>query len=420
MSDHYIQIAMKLKNRYLALLFSLLTCAVLYPQPVSAQQDDVSFQVFYDALSPYGQWVTYQDYGYVWIPDVGPDFVPYSTAGYWVMTDYGWTWVSDYEWGWAPFHYGRWDYDNYYGWLWVPENEWGPSWVNWRRADGYYGWSPMEPGISLSVSFGRQYNSNNDHWMFVRDRDFERHDLNRYSVNRSDRASIIRSSTVINTTYIDNSRHTTYVAGPAREDVQRVTGRQIKPVSIRETNSPGQELSNGQLKIYRPEVVRNKNNERKSAPTRITNIKDVKQPSERNAATQPGNLNRENNFNREQQQQQRQQPQPQQQEQRPQQQQRQQPQQQEQRPQQQQQQQRQQPQQQEQRPQQQQQQQRQQPQQQEQRPQQQQPQQPQQQQRQQAQPQQQRQQQSNTARPQNERKEQPKESKPEQDRKKND
>ena len=281
---------MKLRIKHLLILFVLMMSSVLFPKQTSAQQNDVNFQVFYDALSPYGEWVDYKNYGYAWIPDAGPDFVPYSTAGYWVSTNYGWTWVSDYEWGWAPFHYGRWDYDNYYGWLWIPDNEWGPSWVNWRRADGYYGWSPMEPGISLSISFGRSYNSYNDHWMFVRDMDFERHDLNRYFVNRNDRASIIRNSSVINRTYIDNSRHTTYVTGPAREDVQRVTGRRINPVSIRENNRPGQDLSNGQMNIYRPQVQKNIGNQSRPAPARVSDLKDIKRPSERNAATQPRNF----------------------------------------------------------------------------------------------------------------------------------
>ena len=281
---------MKLRIKHLLILFVLMMPSVLFPKQTSAQQNDVNFQVFYDALSPYGEWVDYKNYGYAWIPDAGPDFVPYSTAGYWVSTNYGWTWVSDYEWGWAPFHYGRWDYDNYYGWLWIPDNEWGPSWVNWRRADGYYGWSPMEPGVSLSISFGRSYNSYNDHWMFVRDMDFERRDLNRYFVNRNDRASIIRNSSVINRTYIDNSRHTTYVTGPAREDVQRVTGRRINPVSIRENNRPGQDLSNGQMNIYRPQVQKNIGNQSRPAPARVSDLRDIKRPSERNSATQPRNV----------------------------------------------------------------------------------------------------------------------------------
>jgi len=278
------------------MVISLITLA----KPASAQQSNVSFQVFYDQLSPYGQWVNYPNYGYVWIPDMGPDFVPYSTGGHWIMTDYGWTWVSDYDWGWAPFHYGRGDYDNYYGWLWVPDNEWGPSWVTWRRADGYYGWEPMAPGISISMSFGGAYNSHGDHWMFVRDRDIERPDIRRYYVNRTDHDRIVRNSSVINKTYFDNRRHTTYVSGPPREDVQRATGRKINPVTIQENNKPGQNLGNGQLRIYRPQVVKNNNNGQKPTPTRVSNLKDVRRTSERTTTTQLRNVNPQDNRDQQQ------------------------------------------------------------------------------------------------------------------------
>jgi hypothetical protein len=205
------------------------------------------------------------------------------------LTDYGWTWASDYSWGWAPFHYGRWDFDHYYGWFWIPGNEWGPAWVSWRRAEGYYGWEPMEPGISLSVSFGRGYDSHNDHWIFVRDRDIDRGDINHYYIGSADHDRIVRRSSVINNTYTDNSRHTTYSAGPARADVQKVAGRQVKPVAIQEYNKPGQQVSNGQFHIYRPVVVNSSNKAAKPAPSRIANLKDVKQPSERNSI----NSNRE-------------------------------------------------------------------------------------------------------------------------------
>jgi hypothetical protein len=152
----------------------------------------------------------------------------------------------------------------------------------------------MEPGISLSVSFGNRYDSHHDHWMFVRERDFERHDLNRYSVNRAENINIIRNSTVINTTYIDN-RHTIYVAGPLVEDVQKVVGRRINPVSIAENNRPGKDLNNGELRIYRPMVERTSANQRKPAPVRITTINDVKQPSVRNRTYQPDNVRPQNN-----------------------------------------------------------------------------------------------------------------------------
>ncbi len=287
--------------KILMILFTMILSSGTFPKQASAQESYVSLQLFYDELSPYGQWIDYRNYGYVWLPDEGEDFVPYSTAGHWIYTDYGWTWVSDYEWGWAPFHYGRWDYDNYYGWLWVPDVEWGPSWVIWRSFDGYYGWEPMQPGISLSISFGRQYNSQYDHWIFVRDRDIERPDINRYYVNRSDHDRIIRNSVVINNTYIDNSRHTTYVAGPRREDVQRATGRNLTPVAIRENNRPGQEMRNGQLRIYRPQMKKVNDRGQKPVPSRVVNVSDVKRPSERNATNKSQNMNPSNNNRREQQ-----------------------------------------------------------------------------------------------------------------------
>src|SRR5689334_19708930 len=123
------------KENVMKPFINILTVAVVLcvgiwmtPTTLPAQPTSVSFQLFYDQLSPYGAWVEYQNYGYVWVPDVDPGFSPYGTNGYWVYTDYGWTWVSDYSWGWAPFHYGRWVDDDLYGWLWVPDNEWGPAW----------------------------------------------------------------------------------------------------------------------------------------------------------------------------------------------------------------------------------------------------------------------------------------------------
>ena len=280
----------------LVLIFFVTIGSVIFTKQASAQQSDVSFQVFYDQLSPYGEWVNYPNYGFVWIPDAGPDFVPYSTQGHWILTDYGWTWMSDYSWGWAPFHNGRWDYDQYYGWLWIPGNEWGPAWVSWRRADGYYGWAPMEPGITLHASFGRAYDSHNDHWIFVRDRDIDRSDIGHYYIGRTDQSRIIMRSSVISNTYSDSRRHTTYAAGPARADFQKVTGRQVKPVTIGENDRPGQNMSNGHMMVYRPVVVKSNDRESKPAPSRVTNLKDVKQPSERNVTNSQGNTDSKNNI----------------------------------------------------------------------------------------------------------------------------
>ena len=281
---------MKAFIKILILSLTMVIAAVLFPKQLKAQQENVNFQIFYDELSPYGQWVDYPNYGYVWIPDVGNDFEPYSTDGHWVMTDYGWTWISDYDWGWAPFHYGRWNYDNFYGWFWVPDNEWGPAWVTWRSADGYYGWSPMESGLSLSLSFGRPYNRQNDHWTFVRNGDIDRPDISHYYTNQTDRNRIIINSKVINQTYVDNKRNVTYVFGPSREDVQRVTGRSFKSVSVQENDRPGQTMINGQLRIFRPQINKNNNQGTRPTPYRISNLKDVQRPSDRIQNNQTRNI----------------------------------------------------------------------------------------------------------------------------------
>jgi hypothetical protein len=286
---------MRSKFKVFITLLIIVFTSVIFTRKASSQQPYVSFQVFYDELSPYGEWVNYPNLGYVWIPDAGPDFTPYSTQGHWIFTNYGWTWVSDYIWGWAPFHYGRWDYDNYYGWLWVPDSEWGPAWVTWRRASGYYGWAPMRPGITLSLSFGRGYDNNNDHWIFVRDRYLDRADINRYYVSRSVQDRIGRRSSVINNTYRDSRRNETYVTGPARSDFQKASGRQVNPLAIQEYNRPGQELGDGHFNIYRPEVRKNIDNGQKYAPSRITDLKDVKHRSERNANNHQ-NLNNNNTM----------------------------------------------------------------------------------------------------------------------------
>lgn len=128
---------------------TLITCLVFVMNTKKTQAETpmgVSFQVFYDELSPYGDWINDPRHGYIWLPYVDRDFHPYGSNGHWAMTEYGNTWVSYYDWGWAPFHYGRWLYDDYYGWAWVPGYEWGPAWVNWRTGGGYYGWAPLGPG----------------------------------------------------------------------------------------------------------------------------------------------------------------------------------------------------------------------------------------------------------------------------------
>ena len=130
------------------ILFALTIVGLLVPLVPRAQaQAEVSLNLFYDNLSPYGNWILAGDYGYCFQPNVAvsnSDWRPYSD-GYWAYTDVGWTWVSYEDFGWATYHYGRWANLESYGWLWVPGYEWGPAWVSWRTGGDYVGWAPLPP-----------------------------------------------------------------------------------------------------------------------------------------------------------------------------------------------------------------------------------------------------------------------------------
>lgn len=258
-------------------------CVTARPQQVQA---GVSFSAFYDALSPYGQWVSYGNYGQVWIPDAGRDFRPYYTNGHWVYTDYGWTWMSDYPWGWAPFHYGRWTYDNYYGWMWVPGEEWGPAWVSWRNNDDYYGWAPLTPGVNVgvNVSFGMPA----AYWSFVPCRYINSPNIHNYYIDRSRNVTIINNTTVINNTRTVN-RNTRYYNGPEAGQVSRVTRQTVRPVRVVNSDRPGSSLSNNQLRIFRPQGDELRRPLADNAPRRINdNNRRINTAPNNNNVTQPG------------------------------------------------------------------------------------------------------------------------------------
>lgn len=224
---------------------------------------NVSFQTFYDELSPYGRWIDYPEYGYVWAPSLGPDFQPYSTGGQWVWSDeYDWMWVSDYDWGWAPFHYGNWFYDDYYGWMWVPGYDWSPAWVSWRTGGDYYGWAPLRPGISINIGFGN-YNPPYNYWCFAPRRYINHRNIGSYCIDRSRNVTIINTTTIINN--YGNRNNVFVTGGPRRHDAERYTGR-IRSVNFRDSDRPGgREFRNNTVRVYRPQVQRD-NNDRRFAP----------------------------------------------------------------------------------------------------------------------------------------------------------
>ena len=244
---------------------------------------NVSFQSFYDDLSPYGDWISYPEYGYVWRPDNRyNDFQPYRSEGHWAWSDDGWLWVSDYEWGWAPFHYGRWVYDSYEGWLWVPDYEWAPAWVVWRGGDDYYGWAPMSPGISINLYLGNRYNVPSNYWCFAPSRYITSPHLSNYYIDRGRNTTIFNHTTIIN----NYSSNRGYVIGPSRNEVERYTGSRISPVRIRESQRAGRTIiRNDEVSIYKPYINRGSD---RGAPRTFENSRQRSQSvsTDRNVARQ--------------------------------------------------------------------------------------------------------------------------------------
>lgn len=225
---------------------------------------EVSFGIFYNALAPYGRWINNREFGLVWIPDVGSNFHPYLTNGYWVMTDYGNTWVSDFEWGWAPFHYGRWYYDDIYGWVWIPGYEWAPAWVVWRNGGGFYGWAPLGPHVQLSVHIQLP----SLYWVFLPGKYLYHPHMHKYYKPYT--PAIYNHTTIINNIHIHNNNK--YYSGPAPRDYRKETGYNVKIHQVTNASRPGRStVSNRSVSLYRPEISKNGNTDKtisRSVPSR--------------------------------------------------------------------------------------------------------------------------------------------------------
>jgi len=257
-------------------------------QPVTPPPPASSYQTFYDELSPYGSWIDYPNYGYVWRPNVEPDFRPYATNGHWVYSDAGWTWVSNYSWGWAAFHYGRWFYEGGYGWLWLPGHEWAPAWVTWGRSGNYYGWAPIAPKVNISE--GRWTPPENS-WNFVPAEHITKPNVVNYVVAHNNttitnNTTIVKNVTIINnvtnnhitnnnvTNNVTNNNITNnvvYNKGPEVTEVENVANIKVQHVVINENAKPGAaSLSNNKLFVYRP-VIRPavETDAKKPAPQRV-------------------------------------------------------------------------------------------------------------------------------------------------------
>ncbi len=223
----------------------------------------ISFQTFYDQLSPYGEWISTSDYGYVWRPYIDPSegFMPYSSRGNWAFTNLGWTWVSDYDWGWATFHYGRWYYDDFLGWMWIPGYEWAPAWVTWGSYNNYWGWAPMGPFIQVGYQFA--WHAPAFWWTFVPNRHFCSNYWRSYAYNQP-----IQINNITYITNIYNYNNTTghnhnWFYGPRVIEVEKHLNRRVERRQIVDTDNPrNARASKNRIAVYRPEVLNTRTDKR--------------------------------------------------------------------------------------------------------------------------------------------------------------
>lgn len=243
----------RLQTFLLPLAFSLcFACST--NKPVSVQGEHQTYEVFIEALSPYGTWMESSVYGIVWHPYTDPSFRPYLTNGHWVATTEGWAWKSDYKWGWAAFHYGRWYYDTLLGWLWQPGYEWAPAWVTWGYADDYYCWAPLMPGVIVTLS-SEQWKPPQFYWNGCKRRHIANRNLEYVSVKPEDFADIRRKIKPLYNFGTTHSQDLHYATGPVIDEVNLHVPRRIRRVPIADRKSPARsKVMTTRMQTYRPDL----------------------------------------------------------------------------------------------------------------------------------------------------------------------
>jgi hypothetical protein len=207
--------------------------------------DDVSVEVFYNQLAPYGDWLDAGDYGYVWHPrDVGDDWRPY-VDGHWAYTDAGWTWLSDEPYSWAVYHYGRWTKLADVGWVWAPGTEWGPAWVSFRYSNRHVGWAPLPP----EAEFGGEareigpwsdsyYDVGPTNYIFVDVRNFGAPRLRDFELPLNQNVTFIDETTNITNIRVENNG--VFLGGPDFDVINRESAQKIPRLQLeRRTNGFG-------------------------------------------------------------------------------------------------------------------------------------------------------------------------------------
>jgi hypothetical protein len=221
--------------------------------------NSVSFQSFYDVLSPMGEWIqiTKEDIDedlndgegqsfssyfegddellFIWKPQVENGWKPYMN-GKWEYTDHGWLWISSDKWGNSTYNYGRWWNSPKYGWVWLPGYTWAPAWVRWKVTGNHYGWTALTPKAKWKSENGitganYKYNNSDKDWVFVNDGSFAGDISNTNVVPVSENSMLVKSGNDIIGITSENEKIIT--SGPDVNDVEKHTGKKYGKKKLR-------------------------------------------------------------------------------------------------------------------------------------------------------------------------------------------
>ena len=141
------------------------------------------------------------------------------------------------------------------------------------------------------MAYSNGYNVPYNQWTFVSCNYYGYPNSYNYYETPSNNVTIINNTTVINNSYTDKTSNVTYNSGPNPADVSQHTGKPVTAVPITASNKPGQQMSNNQLSLYRPQVQKTPENGVKPAPVKVEDIKNVKPLSQRTTETKSSKAN---------------------------------------------------------------------------------------------------------------------------------
>lgn len=232
--------------------------------PVDAEENlfmnTVSFQSFYDVLSPMGEWIqiTKEDIDedlsngegqsfssladdellFIWKPSADDNWKPFVN-GKWEYTDHGWLWVSSDKWGNSTYNYGRWWNSPKYGWVWLPGYTWAPGWVTWKVTNDHIGWAPLSPKAKWKSETGitdknyKYKNSDND-WVFVSDNNFAEEISRSNVVSTEQNSTLVKSASDIIDIRVEDDKILN--KGPDVNEMEKRTGKKFTRKNIRFSN----------------------------------------------------------------------------------------------------------------------------------------------------------------------------------------